>query len=166
MRRWWKRHPNANIGAVCGKESFIVLDVDPRHGGDATLADLEKKHGTLPPGPRSQTGGGGSQVFFKPPGGRVPKAIGFLPGLDLQADFSYVILPPSGHISGGVYAWEEPLEDLKELPFPPGWLLKAAATRPARKKTATGKDEPIPEGRRNDALASIAVSLRHAGASE
>ncbi len=37
VRRWWGRYPKAGVAGVCGKESgFIVLDVDPRHGGDAT----------------------------------------------------------------------------------------------------------------------------------
>ncbi len=167
VRRYWGRYPKAGVAGVCGKESgFIALDVDPRHGGDESLADLEEIHGPLPPGPRSRTGGGGEHYFFKHPGGHVPKSTGFALGLDLQADRSYVLLPPSGHVSGGVYGWEEPLQHPEKLPFPPGWLLKAAATRPAKEKTAPGKDEPVPEGQRNVALTSIAGSLRRVGASE
>jgi putative DNA primase/helicase len=33
---WWGRWPNANIGVPCGERTNLtVLDVDPRHGGDA-----------------------------------------------------------------------------------------------------------------------------------
>ncbi len=166
IHRWWKRYPRANIGAVCGRDSGIVaLDVDPRHGGDKSLARLEADHGPLPEGPRSKTGGGGAHIIFRHPGGRVPPAVGFRPGLDLRADDSYIILPPSGHVSGGVYAWEIPL-DGADLPLLPPWLLKAATSRPAREKMAVGSSAPIPEGRRNDALTSIAGRLRQAGAGE
>src|SRR3954454_3694768 len=49
IRRWWTRCPNANIGGGTGAASGRdVLDVDPRHGGDETLAGLEAEHGALP----------------------------------------------------------------------------------------------------------------------
>src|SRR5687767_12174305 len=35
VRDWWRLSPAANIGIATG--SLIVLDIDPRHGGDATL---------------------------------------------------------------------------------------------------------------------------------
>lgn len=166
VRRWWKRYPKANVAGVCGKESgHVVLDVDPRHGGDGSFSKLEKKHGPLPPSPRAKTGGDGSHFFFAHPGGTVPPAVGFRPGLDLRGDGSYVLLPPSGHVSGGVYAWEVALKDM-EAPLVPAWLLKVAESRPARKKASLGKEEPIPEGHRNVAMASLAGHLRRAGASE
>jgi hypothetical protein len=37
IREWWTRWPNANIGIVTGRYRdgyFIVLDFDPRNGGD------------------------------------------------------------------------------------------------------------------------------------
>src|SRR5438309_604773 len=44
-RRW----PCANVGIATGTASgFFVLDVDPRHGGDGSLADLEERYGQLP----------------------------------------------------------------------------------------------------------------------
>ncbi len=165
VRRWWRRYPHANVAGVCGKESgIIVLDVDPRHGGNESLAQLEADHGPLPEGPRARTGGGGWHLLFQHPGGHVPKATGFRPGLDLQGDDSYVLLPPSGHVSGGIYAWEIPL-DGADLPLLPPWLLKAV-TRPSRRKTAHGEVDPIPEGRRNVTLTSVAGRLRQAGAGE
>ncbi len=167
VRRWWKRYPDANIGAVCGAESGIVaLDVDPRNGGEESLAELEKKNGKIPEGPRSLTGGGGLHILFRHPGGHVAKAVNIRPGLDLQADDSYVIFPPSNHVSGGLYGWEVPLKSLKDLPLIPAWLLKLASSRRARHKTAPGESEPIPKGQRNEALASIAGRLRRAGASQ
>src|SRR3954447_23686594 len=46
---WWSRWPDANIGGRAGAASGRdVLDVDPRHGGDASLAELEAENGALP----------------------------------------------------------------------------------------------------------------------
>ena len=39
---WWERWPNANIGIATGMISgLVVLDVDPKNGGDANLEELE-----------------------------------------------------------------------------------------------------------------------------
>src|SRR6516162_3950542 len=46
IRRWWKQHPDYNIGTPTGL-IFFTLDVDPRHGGDQTLESLILKHGKL-----------------------------------------------------------------------------------------------------------------------
>src|SRR5690349_8685581 len=48
VSNWWRRWPEANIGLVCQKNGVFVLDVDPRHGGDETLAKLQAEYGPLP----------------------------------------------------------------------------------------------------------------------
>ena len=46
IRRWWQEWPDANVGVVAGAASgLVVLDVDPRHGGDESLRELEEQHG-------------------------------------------------------------------------------------------------------------------------
>jgi Bifunctional DNA primase/polymerase, N-terminal len=57
-RAWWTRVPDANIGTPTGSWC-VVLDVDPRHHGDETLAELERRHGPLPTTPEVLTGEGG-----------------------------------------------------------------------------------------------------------
>jgi hypothetical protein len=52
------------VGIACSAEC-CVLDVDPRHGGDITLALLEQKHGPLPVTWTAKTGGGGAHYFFR-----------------------------------------------------------------------------------------------------
>jgi Bifunctional DNA primase/polymerase, N-terminal len=43
---WWAHWPQANVGILTGLRSrVIVLDVDPRHGGDDSLAALVAEHG-------------------------------------------------------------------------------------------------------------------------
>ena len=47
IRDWWTVWPNANISIATGN-GLVVVDIDPRHGGDVTLAELEATHGKLP----------------------------------------------------------------------------------------------------------------------
>jgi hypothetical protein len=106
VHRWWRRWPNANVGIVTGAVSgLVVLDVDPRHGGEESLAALEAEHGALPRTVESLTGGGGQHLYFRHPGGSVPSRQ-IAPGLDLKGDGGLVVSPPSGHVSGRSYAWE------------------------------------------------------------
>jgi Bifunctional DNA primase/polymerase, N-terminal len=61
---FWTRYPSANIGVSCIGSGFVALDVDPRHGGDETLTELERRHGPLPHTVRQVTGGGGQHILF------------------------------------------------------------------------------------------------------
>src|SRR5688500_13629962 len=56
IRRWALEQPGANLGIATGADSGIfALDVDAKHGGDQTLAELEHQHGELPPTWRART---------------------------------------------------------------------------------------------------------------
>jgi len=85
IREWAARWPRANLGIALGvvAESHVfVLDVDPRNGGDRTLADLLERHGDLPRGPEVATGRGGRHLYLRVPA-IVPIRCGKLgPGLD------------------------------------------------------------------------------------
>lgn len=106
LRQWWTQWPEANIGIPTGEASgFDVLDVDPRHGGEESLAELEAKQGRLPATIEAISGGGGRHVLFKHREG-VRNATGFLPGLDVRGEGGYVLVAPSNHHSGRQYAWE------------------------------------------------------------
>ncbi len=141
IQRWWRRWPDANVGIVTGAVSgLVVLDVDPRKGGGDLLAALEDVYGALPRTVESLTGGGGQHFYFRHPGASVPSR-SIAPGLDIKGDGGLVVSPPSGHVSGRVYAWESgcaPSDvSLADLP---GWLqamaqdpspaTSAASTRP------------------------------------
>jgi hypothetical protein len=63
--RWWTDHPDANVAIATGASSdLIVLDLDPRHGGQLTLDELEATYGRLPETVVSFTGGGGRIISF------------------------------------------------------------------------------------------------------
>ena len=119
--RWWSRWPGANIGVPTGERSgLLVLDVDPRDGGAASLTQLEEVLGPLPRTTRARTGGGGEHVFFRYPGPtqEVRNSASWVgPGIDVRGEGGYVIVPPSR--TEGAYGWTEraPLAEA------PSWLL-------------------------------------------
>ena len=87
INEWYQQWPNANVGIVTGKVSgIVVLDVDPRHGGDKSLAKWQQQHGPLPRTVEVRTGGGGRHLYFKHPGGVIHNKVGLAPGIDLRGD--------------------------------------------------------------------------------
>ncbi len=122
--RWWRRWPDANVGIRTGRESgLVVLDVDVRHDGEASLETLEATYDRLPQTLTAHSGGGGRHLYFQHPGGYIPNSaqLGGLSGLDVRADGGYIVAPPSLHQSGQHYHWEEPIHPLAALP---GWLCE------------------------------------------
>jgi hypothetical protein len=97
---WWRQWPDANIGIPTA--GYTVLDVDLKNGGDKTLAELEKKYGSLPVTPTAKTGGGGRHYWFK---GSTKSKANKATGLDVRSEGGYVVVPPSLHLSGSRYDW-------------------------------------------------------------
>jgi len=113
VRQWWGRWPDANIGLVTGKVSeIVVLDVDPRHGGDESLRDLIAADSSITETMTVITGSGGMHLYFQHPGRVIRDKIAFRPGLDFRGDGEgtesggHVVMPPSLHLSGHRYNWE------------------------------------------------------------
>ena len=131
IRRWWSRWPEANVAVRTGAVSgIVVLDVDPGHGGDATLDELLAQHGPFPSGLVVATGSGGRHFYFTHPGGVIRNDAGrrLGAGLDIRSDGGYVIAPPSRHACGEPYTWHGPERDLPPMP---DWLL-SRLRRPLR----------------------------------
>ena len=123
---WWGKWPDANVGIAAGVVSgVVVLDVDPRNGGDASLEQLEQLHGPLPDTWRVATGGGGSHYYFHYPTDvasvrNTHQAEG-LPGVEVKSDGLYVVAPPSLHESGLRYEWDANRHPLSA--DPPEWII-------------------------------------------
>ncbi|MDO8728994.1 MAG: bifunctional DNA primase/polymerase, partial [bacterium] len=167
IARWWARWPAANIGLVTGSRAgWFALDVDPRHGGDDSLADLEHRHGRLFETVEALTGGGGRHLLFSLPGFQVPNRTGagaLAPGLEVKGDGGYIVAPPSRHGSGRPYAWESSSSPGQvELAPAPAWLLALLREAPP-KRHGTDPEAPIAEGERNSALTSQAGRMRRGG---
>jgi Bifunctional DNA primase/polymerase, N-terminal len=111
IKHWWGYlAPQANLGVTTDR--LVVIDIDPRHGGDESFAALEREH-EIPPTWRALTGGGGEHVLFACPDGVEVASFAAAqmekpplgPGIDVRARGGYIVAPPSRHILGGVYAW-------------------------------------------------------------
>lgn len=161
---WFRRWPDANVAVVTGEISnLVVLDIDPAHGGEASLRDLLTQFGPLPETLTAHTGGGGRHFYFAAPadGRPMQSRVGLRPGIDVRADGGLIITPPSVHPSGRRYAWETP----DQMPAPmPHWLarlLRGPAGRRGhpvqywRDLVARG----VEQGERNSTIASFAGHL-------
>jgi hypothetical protein len=123
---------------------LIVVDVDPRHGGDETLAELERDLGPLPATVEAETGGGGWHYFLKHPGCALRGKFG--PGLDLK-DHGYVLIEPSLHPSGRTYAWsvDGHPDEVEVAELPEAWLEKVSIVTSRREFAASaGGQSPDP----------------------
>ena len=155
LRAWsW-----SGVGIVTGRVSgVLVLDVDGPEG-EAAL----QRHGHPPP-PMVRTASGGLHLYFRHPDYDVRTGIRVAPGLDVKASGGYVVAPPSVGANGRSYEWIVSTEDA-ELADPPEWLLRLLGPR-QRKGQAPTVGEQIPQGQRNQVLASIGGSMRRRGMGE
>lgn len=175
---WWERKPLANIGLATGAASgFVVVDIDPDHGGWDSYNRIVKHYGALPQTPVSITGSGGRHVLFRHPGGgaTVKNAIGCLPGIDIRGDGGQIVAPPSLHSSGARYEWHPKGHPARVRIAPmPEWLIRLLdidrrKLRPTRqigggrsrygRKLHLEKLPTVVDGNRNDTLISIVGRL-------
>jgi len=166
---WFGRWPEMNIGIVTGSVSGLaVLDVDPRHGGEASLRQLEEVHGGLAATAEAETGGGGRHLYLQLPPRLLRSRTGLAAGIDLRAEGGMVVAPPSVHPSGQLYRWRPRRSPSAQwlAPMPP-WLLRLALEGPERQTHTLGHWRElvrtgVEEGTRNSSLASLAGYLfRH-----
>jgi len=168
IQSWWTRYPSANIGVACDASQLLVLDIDPRNGGDRTLAELESEYGQLPRGPRSRTGGGGPHYFYTAPAFRPAGKLG--DGVDIKYH-GYVVLPYSLHESGNRYEWLIAPDDATLPSLPDCWssLLRTGTphttTVSKPRRLAYRDGGPILQGSRDNTLTQIAGAMRRASVS-
>lgn len=146
IERWWHQHPHALIGCRI-PEQFVILDIDPRHGGLETWREIESAYAPIPIGRRHHSGGedGGAHCWFKRPTrklsvrklndwarangvGRQAGKRSWTAGIDiLHHDHRYTILPPSPHPkTGRPYEWD----DMGQPAPMPGYLEAMVTTAP------------------------------------
>jgi len=169
LRGWHKVYPHANWGMrtggiISGGAGILVVDIDAgNHGFDtweALLANHQDREDTI----TVVTGNLGLHYWFEyPPDGRVRSSAGKLGrGLDIRAEGGYVVVPPSA--TTHPYTFELPPETTPLLQVPE-WLLeelRSSSTDTPPIDHGEGQ-RTIPQGRRHDALLSIAALSRQQG---
>jgi len=167
IREWWGRWENANIGLPTGRNYIVVLDIDPRHGGDRSLESL-KTVGEFPNTYTVETGGGGQHIYFVRFDGvklkSVPEVFGKkYPGIDLKAEGGYVVAEGSLHVTGGRYRVINNV-DLKPVPE---WLEKLIIDNRGSKINPVTASFRLPDkisaGERNNILFRAASSFKARG---
>jgi hypothetical protein len=156
VRRWWKWTPDANIGLATAA-SVVVIDIDPRSGGDLSLADRD-------PTLTVRTPGGGLHLYYWPVGRVRNDSSGRLgDGIEVKYDRRYVLLPPSV-VDGRQYEWDN--DRPSAIADLPGWiparLLETVEDRRLREEQGLGWYEvpdEIPEGGRVLELVRLAGSV-------
>ncbi len=149
----------SGVGIVTGRLSgILVLDVDGPEG------EVELQKRGHPVTPMVRTASGGLHLYFKHPNHYVRTGIRVAPGLDVKASGGYVVAPPSVGANGKPYEWIVSTNDA-ELADPPDWLM-GLLERERPKDPAGPVGASIPAGQRNNALASLAGTMRRRGMGE
>jgi hypothetical protein len=177
IRAWGRLCPNGNIGIACGEASgIVVLDIDPRNDGDATIRAHAAKGHVFPKGPRARSGNEGWHLLFRhqsPIGGSAAR-LG--PGIDVKSTGGYIVAAPSWIRAskdgrGGTYRWEITPFEVAPPPMPE-WmrtlLCRAPLPRPRfMPDTRCGDIEPLarfvarsPQRERNNRLYWAACRAR------
>lgn len=161
---WWRSWPDAGV-AVAVPDTYVVVDVD---GPDGWAALRAAGHG-LPSTLTAITGRGDSfkHCWFRLPDGvRARNGVGIVDHVDVRTAGGYVVAPPSVHASGRRYEWVGGWPpDPRTITEAPEWLVELLSSR-TTERAATLRDEwsqliagPVPEGRRNEALARVVGML-------
>lgn len=176
LRRWFDGRGDAGLGLglVTGPSGLVVLDIDPRNGGDKSIAALADGR-EWPRTPAAITGGGGWHFLYRQPtdlaGDPVPLRGKLAPGVDVRAGWTYICVAPTLHQSGERYRWapearpsETPLADL------PGWALDLLVRSEPEPQLPAPRAEPqapargpSPEERASRYLARMEPSVSGSG---
>ncbi len=171
IRSWWATWPDANIGVHCA--GFVVLDIDVKRDGYASLLELELAAG-LPNTYAVETPSGGRHLYYR--GGPTANRVEVWPGIDVRSNRGYVV--GSGSIIDGKIYREIGAERAAALPSA---VVFPEATPPAKivslreVGTLEAVDRavewlrglpPAPEGQRNARGYQAACRCRDMGCSQ
>jgi len=167
------RNPAMNEGIPTGRGAGIfVLDVDPKHGGDVSLRELEQKHGPLPETYTVETPSTGEHRYFKycaQGNDTIRNSAGEIgPGIDIRGDGGQVVAPGS-RLDGKT--WRELNPDVEPVEAP-AWLQvlvlglrknKNTKSGANRKERPEGSVDGITDGSRNNTLFKLCAGMRACG---
>ncbi len=154
IHNWWESFPQANWAAKTGIDSkLLVVDIDPKNGGDQTWRDLLKSHKLNDSGMIiTTTGSGGTHYWFKRYGKDI-RSRPFAEGIDIKGEQGLIVIPPSRHYSGDNYTWQpghDPVNASKKSM--PKWLKELIETNMDASAQYGSMSEGWEAGSRNDKL--------------
>lgn len=134
VEMWQEMFPGCNLGIATGVASgIVVVDVDPKNGGDESLRRFVAATGRLPRTPMQRTPSGGFHLVFRAPATPVSNAPlnrREYPGIDIRGDGGQIVAAPS-RTPTGVYAWERSPLDTELADLPPQVLAELQRSRTA-----------------------------------
>ena len=133
LKAWHEKWPEANWGVKTGsKESggagVVIIDIDPRNGGDATWDDLRAENPGLLETITVQTGSGGLHFYFEYPEGTHIKSRGVWTGIDIKAEGGMAVIPPS--VTKAKYSFKLSPKDAPLEPLP-SWIRQKLIEEPS-----------------------------------
>lgn len=153
---WFGKGSEANLGIRCGSISgIIVIDIDPRNGGDLELKRLIEENGplTVEEGPIVITGDNGTHYICRHPGFAVRiKSLG--PGVDVIGEDRYANTVSSLGPSGNRYRFPFGYS-IRDLPIPrlSEWVIEMLRDNGKRAhRTNLLTDDGFTAGNRNNHL--------------
>jgi putative DNA primase/helicase len=165
IRLWAAQYKDCNWGIATGKESgIIVVDIDPKNGGDISWNKLIERHGKFAT-VSVRTGTGGTHYYFQYPQG---EEIGNSPGkvgkgIDIRGNDGQVVAPGSVHPNGTEYEWINSPFDYEILPIP-GWLLSLVLSQDDSDYSSVGAK--MDKGNRNNSIYHAALALAKQGTTQ
>lgn len=127
IRAHWR--PGYNIGGRI-PAGLVVIDTDPRHGGEANLLETARAAGGDLPATLTQFSGredGGRHRLYRHPGGKLT-ATRLPAGVDLKTHAGYIVLAPSIHpATGRPYWWADETVPIASCP---AWLVRLLREAP------------------------------------
>jgi Bifunctional DNA primase/polymerase, N-terminal len=111
---WWDRWPAAGAAILTGLSRLLVVDVDPRSGGHASLARLVRTR-PLPATRVVGTRGGGVHLYYRTATLVKSKAGSLGPGLDVKSYRGVVFCPPTPGYR---------ILERRAIAPAPGWLVR------------------------------------------
>lgn len=168
IKEYFNKHPGCNWGAWFPGQFIIDIDVKNVDGFES-LARLEARFEKLPRTRTHGTPSGGKHFIYRQPSGcSIAKANPIskeYPGIDLQANDCYIVLPPS-QLDNGEYI----VIDDSPIIEGPKWLCDFALSQKTRgnghDNTAIVPGEKIPQGQNDSWLISQAGRYRRGGDTE
>lgn len=146
IRHRFEMYPHANFGVPTGLLfGKVVLDADGAEGV-ATIFELERTLGPLPPTVTSLTPSGGQHRFFAHDGAAIHNSVKIVgPMLDVRGEGGQVVAAPSLHQKNKRYQWIQSPLHVGLARLPAAWidaLLGAAAQHASSAKSGTSTTRP------------------------